>query len=107
MSAFASNTSVSSNGRKFWFLWTALLLTNVTAQIRNQNNDTNEIHRRLQVEDGGVSSTTGDSRARYVQKVYITATILTKFTLSNTDPSLNLLFFAIHYSRNLQRNLTV
>ena len=60
-----------------------LLQTNVTAQFRNQNNDTNEIHRRLQVEDGGVSSTTGDSRARYVQKVYITATTI----LTTTIPS--------------------
>ena len=40
-----------------------------------QNNDTNELHhRRLQVEDGGVSSNTGDSRARYIQKVYFTKT---------------------------------
>ena len=87
MSVFAINTRVSSNGRKSWLVWAAFVIVAVTAQLRNQNNGTNDIHhRRLQVEDGGVSSTTGDSRARYVQKVYINTSIL---TIPIPTPSLN------------------
>ena len=87
-----------------------------------QNNDTNELHhRRLQVEDGGVSSNTGDSRARYIQKVYITKTLKSKsihymkfssFTttlLTQTLDSMNFsCCYPIHtsYKRNLLPNLT-
>ena len=76
MSIFAINIRHNSNGRRSWLQWTVfvvvaiqLLLCTINAQFLTQSNSTNEIHhRRLQVEDGGVSSTTGDSRARYVQK---------------------------------------
>ena len=76
MTVFAMNIMRSSNGRKSWLQWTLFVfvaihaMNNVVAQFRNQKNGTNDIHhRRLQVEDGGVSASAGDSRARYVQKV--------------------------------------
>ena len=98
----------SSNGRKSWLRLTVFVFFAthlVSALFRNQSNNTNEVHhRRLQVEDGGVSSTTGDSRARYIQKVLLhyhnpvhpnPSTTTTDVATTTTASSLKQFFFVI------------